>query len=242
MQKPADKTVPGARELVLGFDGGCATCSDLAERISEKVGGRLGVRSLHHPQVEHWREQALGKDAPWAPTLFEISGNRVVRAWTGWQMGVSLTRFLGPSDTWKIMQVLGGATGQTETNGQRKAKGTFSRSQFLKGVSGVTAAVSIMTGTEILATPALAAQEDEEITIDQQGLNLVNGSHATKLRARVLRHPDTKALQRRVGHLRLRMRESRTVAVEDASPSTTRGTSWAYPYLIPKTMGYKVFC
>ncbi|CAA9405816.1 MAG: hypothetical protein AVDCRST_MAG22-1553 [uncultured Rubrobacteraceae bacterium] len=50
--------------LVLGFDAGCMTCSGLARRIEATVGDRLEVRSLTDPQVEHWREQALGEDAP----------------------------------------------------------------------------------------------------------------------------------------------------------------------------------
>lgn len=222
MLETATIEATGARKLVLGFDGGCATCSDLAERISERVGDRLEVRSLLDPQVEHWREQTLGKNAPWAPTLFEITGNRAVRAWTGWQMGLSLTRSLGPSDTWKIMQVLGDESRQADTSEPTNVRSILSRSQFLKGVSGLTVAISILTGTKILSTPAVAAQENGEIAIDQEGLNPISGPQATKLRARVLRHPDTKALQRRVSHLRLRVPESRVVAVEDIDKHNAR--------------------
>jgi len=39
------------------------TCSGLARSIEEAVGAKLELRSLTDPQVEHWREQALGKDA-----------------------------------------------------------------------------------------------------------------------------------------------------------------------------------
>ncbi len=51
---------PGARRLVLGFDAGCMTCNALARKIEEEVGDKLEVGPLHHPQVAHWREQALG--------------------------------------------------------------------------------------------------------------------------------------------------------------------------------------
>lgn len=222
MLEPMGREVGGTRRLVLGFDGGCTTCSDLAERISEQVGDKLEVRSLYHPQVERWREQALGKDAPWAPTLFEVGGVREVRAWTGWQMGISLTRFLGPSDTWKVMQVLGSATNQTATSELNNIRSTLNRSQFLKGVSGAAVAISVLTSTRFLSAPAVAAQGNEEISIDQQGLNPVNGSQAAKLRAKILRHPDTKALRRRVSHLRLRVGESRAVAVEDVTKHNAR--------------------
>ena len=70
-----EKETTGTKRLVLGFDGGCATCSDLAAKISERVGDKLEVRSLHHPQVGHWRERSLGKDAPWTPTLFEVTSD-----------------------------------------------------------------------------------------------------------------------------------------------------------------------
>ena len=40
---------PGGRKLVLGFDAGCATCSDLAKRIEEAVGDKLEIRSLRDP-------------------------------------------------------------------------------------------------------------------------------------------------------------------------------------------------
>ena len=87
---------PSGRRLVLGFDGGCGACGELARRIEEGVGGRLEVISLDDPRVEKWRGKALGEDAPWVPTLFEIDGDQV-RAWTGKRMGLKLGRLLGPA-------------------------------------------------------------------------------------------------------------------------------------------------
>lgn len=68
--------IGGGRRLVLGFDAGCTTCSDLAKKIEERVGDKLEVRSLYDPQVEHWRRQVLGEDVPWTPTLIEVNGGR----------------------------------------------------------------------------------------------------------------------------------------------------------------------
>jgi hypothetical protein len=62
----------------------------MVERIKERVGDKLEVMSLRDPQVQEWREKALGQDAPWAPTLFEVNGSEV-RAWTGWWMGAQLS-------------------------------------------------------------------------------------------------------------------------------------------------------
>lgn len=97
---------PNARRLVLGFDAGCSTCSDLAARIEERVGEKLDVRNLRNPDVEGWREQALGEDAKRAPTLFEIKDGKV-RAWAGWRIGWTLSRAVGPAATWQVMQALG---------------------------------------------------------------------------------------------------------------------------------------
>ncbi|QYJ16281.1 hypothetical protein Rxycam_02114 [Rubrobacter xylanophilus DSM 9941] len=142
------------RRLVLGYDGGCAACSALAQRIEEAVGDKLEVRSLHEPQVEHWREQALGKDAPWAPTLIEVE-NHHVNAWIGLRMGVALSLRLGIRGTWRIMKALGA---NTEPEGiSTQARPSFSRARFLKGLGGVALAVSVLSGTEAFAKIANAA-------------------------------------------------------------------------------------
>ncbi len=93
------------RRLVLGFDAGCMTCSGLARSIEEAVGAKPELRSLTDPQVEHWREQALGKDAPWTPTLFTVESGSI-KAWTGRRMGLILARKLGIVATWRVLQIL----------------------------------------------------------------------------------------------------------------------------------------
>ena len=101
------------RRLVLGFDAGCMTCSELARRIEERVGNKIEVLSLNDPFMARWREQALGKDAPWVPTLVEVEGD-AIRAWTGVRMGARLSHALGPLATWRVMQVLGEANDDLE--------------------------------------------------------------------------------------------------------------------------------
>ncbi len=146
------------RRLVLGFDAGCVTCSELARGIEERVGDKVEIRSLYDPQMEHWREQALGKDAGWAPTLVELNGGPV-RAWTGVRMGARLSRVLGPVATWRVMQELGEANTDLELadSAAVRAVSGLSRGQFLKGVGGAAVALSILSGTGNLAAPAGAA-------------------------------------------------------------------------------------
>ena len=54
----------GEQRLVLGFDAGCAKCSDMALQIREQVGDEIEVLSLSDYLVQDWRERGLGKDAP----------------------------------------------------------------------------------------------------------------------------------------------------------------------------------
>jgi len=167
MLEPARREDHGARRLVLGFDAGCAACSHLARSIGERVGDKLEVRSLHHPQVEHWREHALGEDAPWAPTLFEVGGVHEVKAWTGPRMAVRLARALGPVSTWRVMQALGETGVPKEAAiGPPVAEGGatgMSRGQFLKGLGGTALALGVLSGT----TSTVRAAETE---VDFDGL------------------------------------------------------------------------
>jgi hypothetical protein len=117
-------TRPGdARRLVLGFDAGCMTCSELARRIEDRVGDKVEVRSLNDPTMDHWRGEVFGEDAPWAPTLVELDGGPV-KAWTGVRIGARLSRALGPVATWRVMQVLGRST-QTSISPIRRPPGRY---------------------------------------------------------------------------------------------------------------------
>src|SRR5215207_2146817 len=148
----------GGRKLVLGFDAGCLTCSELARRIEERVGGKIEVRSLNDPLMDHWRREVLGEAAPRVPTLVELDGGDV-RAWTGVRMGVRLSRALGPLVTWRVMQALGEANAGLDLADSAAARAMtgLTRGQFLKGVGGAVVAMSVLAGTGKLPSPAAAA-------------------------------------------------------------------------------------
>lgn len=168
MSEPTQLVRLDGRRLVLGFDGGCMTCSSLAKRIEEQVGGKLEVLSLRDHRVEQWRRTALGEDAPWAPTLVEVKGLRV-RAWTGWQMAVQIGRFLGPVATWRVMQALGEVeaapkiehSSVVEKLPGRAAEAVvgMSRGQFLKGVGGAAVAMGALSGFGPFAPQAQALEQ-----------------------------------------------------------------------------------
>ena len=198
MFKVVDKQTPATRKLVLGFDAGCGTCSDLAGRVQERVGDKLSVENLNDPKLMSWREEALGKDAKWAPTLFEVDGDKVVRAWTGWKMGWALSRKLGPATTWQVMQALGevGAAPRIEESSlveklpERAAEAVagMSRGQFLKGIGGAAVAMSVLSGTNLLASPAAAATGPFDVV----GSTPIKGLALTRLARKRARSRDVK--------------------------------------------------
>ena len=199
------------RRLVLGFDAGCMKCSELAKRIEEAVGDKLEVRSLHHPQVEYWREQALGKSAPWAPTLIEVGGARN-KAWTGLWMGVALSRRLGPKNTWRVMQVLGelSALSKPTTGVPESARMThrLDRGQFLKGVGGATVAMTILFA-KTSASPALADNgNSDSILFTADGMTKVDGKEAVRLVNRIKEQRDTSRLLSHFTSRKLRLSDS----------------------------------
>lgn len=86
----------------------------MAARIEERAGKKLCVRNLRDPDVQEWREQALGGDDGLAPTLFEVEDGEI-RAWKGWRIGWVLSRAIGPAATWQVMQALGEVGAAPET-------------------------------------------------------------------------------------------------------------------------------
>jgi hypothetical protein len=144
------------RKLVLGFDAGCVTCSELAKRIEDRVGDKLEVLDLRYPQVECWRRQALGEDAPWAPTLIEVDADGV-KARTGLRVGIAPSRRLGPVATWRVMQALGETASTTESIrsstslSPKPGSGGIGRRRFLRALGGAAAAVPLLySGASLL--------------------------------------------------------------------------------------------
>lgn len=144
--------------LLLGFDAGCTTCSDLASRVGKVVGDKLEIRSLHDPQVDRWRKQVLGENAPWAPTLVEVKDGKV-GAWTGIRIGAHLGRVLGPVTAWRVMQALGEVGVARKTEGYRAGELVeISRSRFLKAMGGAAVAFSALSGFAFFTSAATARE------------------------------------------------------------------------------------
>jgi hypothetical protein len=178
----------GEGRLILGYDGGCSACSELAGRIEEKVGGKLEVLSLHDPLMANWREEALGGDAPWVPTLVEVGGEKA-KVWVGWRMGVALIRRLGAPAAWEMMRILGGMGEEVRSGNATSTEHAAlkSRRQFLKGAGGVAVALSIMFGVGSMAAPA-SAVESKGLRI--QSTRRIKGKRLDALVRRIGTHKD----------------------------------------------------
>lgn len=172
MVKLAGEEHGATKRLVLGFDAGCMTCSDLARRIEEQVGDKIEIRGLREPQVEHWREQALGTDAPWAPTLIEVD-DKAVKAWTGVRMGARLSRILGPLATWRVMQSIGKPELNRRTEDSEQVlsgdSAALTRGQLLKGgLAGAVAGAGLLVGTDRLVPNLASAQSSPDREMPSQ--------------------------------------------------------------------------
>lgn len=147
-----DKTKPEP-QWIMAFDASCASCRTVAATVEEACGGKLEVKPLRSPQIEAWRREALGDDAPWEPTLLRV-GDGGVRAWTGKPMAARLARRLGPRDTLRLLRAFGERQEAAQSTG-----GGLSRKGFLRLGTGLGAAAGIVFAGR---TPAFA--EDVQTT------------------------------------------------------------------------------
>lgn len=147
------------KRLILGYDGSCGRCAALADSI-EQSGLGIETMSLREPQMMAWREEGLGPEAPWKPTLVEVS-NSATRAWVGSRMAVSLTRNLGVQNTWNLLKIIGEIS-EVQGDQTPQMSGIFGtripRSSFLKGIVGAGVGVAVLAN---IPAARAATAEDE---------------------------------------------------------------------------------
>lgn len=141
-------------QWILTFNASCGTCRAISERIAQACDGKLEVRPLTDANVERWRKQALGPQAPQMPTLLRIADHETdVQAWTGAAMGLMLVRRLGLQSTTRVLAALERLRRGEEDNTATAIK----RGQFLRlCAGGAVAAGMIILGK----TPAFAIREN----------------------------------------------------------------------------------
>ncbi len=193
MEESMSESTAKTKELVLGFDAGCGKCSEIARHMEDRVGTHLSVRSLHDPDLAHWREEALGENAPWVPTLFEVEDG-VAQVWIGRRMALPLSRKLGLTKTWQLMQVLGDLSGNANADRLGNMdRPPLSRGQFLKGVGGAAVALSVLSGTGALTSAAQAAERSPH---DIVKITNVTGASANQIAQRARLNADTRMVLR----------------------------------------------
>ncbi|MFJ3547532.1 MULTISPECIES: bacteriocin fulvocin C-related protein [Streptomyces] len=135
---------------VLGFDASCSRCRAITQAVENAVGDGLETLPLANADVRRWRDESLGPDAPWLPTLIRIDDGRV-RAWTGPAMGLRLLTRLGPAGAFKLFRTLGDLSHSDRR--QEPGQNLTDRRRFLRFGAGLGIAAGIvLTGR----APALA--------------------------------------------------------------------------------------
>lgn len=147
-------------EWFLGYDGACGRCSAIQEMVSHIAGGQLTPVNLHDPVARAWREEALGADVPFAPTLFRVRDVNV-SAWVGKAMIAKLVTVLGPRKAMELAKEVG----QVDDTGSG-----INRRSFAKGlIGGLVAAGAIGFSTmgasaDEYEPPELPIAPDEMVT------------------------------------------------------------------------------
>jgi len=110
------------RRWVLAFDGACSKCQEISHAVHRACDGKLEALPLTHPDVQRWRAESLGAEAPWAPTLIALEGE-TVRVWTGKAMALPLARWLGPRSTLRVLLALGQLQHQARSRAKSSSGG-----------------------------------------------------------------------------------------------------------------------
>ncbi|WP_197093619.1 bacteriocin fulvocin C-related protein [Nonomuraea sp. SBT364] len=155
---PANQEAPMHKvdiRWILAFDASCGQCQHISGIIGDAAAQRLEVLPLQNKEIQQLREQQLGPEAPWAPTVIATDGTSI-RIWTGRAIMLPLLRQLGIRPAMRVIAALGDM--RHGARAAAKNDGTFiNRSHFLRLGAGTAVAVGLaLTGR----TPAFATAPD----------------------------------------------------------------------------------
>lgn len=142
-------------DLFLGFDASCGDCASIAGVVQKEAGDRIEVMSLRTERMEEWRRSALGEDAPWAPTLVRVTGGEI-QAWTGWQIGPALARYVSAGATLRILASLGG---NALNSRERPLPKALTRRTVVRGGVGAFVGWSLLMNAGAATAAARQSQE-----------------------------------------------------------------------------------
>lgn len=197
-----------SRKYFLGFDAGCATCSELADRLEREFDGRVSVMPLRDPRMEEWRSAMLGPEAPWLPTLVSVDNDSdsPVRTWVGWKIGPALMSALGPAATWNVLTLLG-----SEHLGPSRASHLLGRRGLVRGASGVIAGGLLLGGSRTAQAYA------PEPVRNPVAASLKNRESSLSTLTAMLNEPDVRNVLKGVPELRKLLRAEALASLPLAS-------------------------
>lgn len=132
-------------ERYLIYDGGCSTCSSLAQSIQDAAGSKLQTINIREDKAKALLDRAHPNGWRFAPYLVAVRGGEI-RAWTGAGLAVRLGLLLGPRKAWKIRSL-------ARQRGAMPAPGVNPRRNFLK----LSGAVAAMAASYLALRPASKA-------------------------------------------------------------------------------------
>lgn len=145
------------QKWILAFDAGCGTCRFLAGTVKRECEEKLEIQPLNNEDVSRWRQEALGANPPWTPTLIRIQGE-YVRAWTGPGMAIPLAWRLGPRSTFRLLLTMGELRNRRDDTTRSGDK--MRRKDFLKFGMGFAAATGLVLFGKTPAFPEPAQELD----------------------------------------------------------------------------------
>jgi hypothetical protein len=139
-------TTPSSKRWILAFDASCRRCRAMSDVVSRASDERLEVMPLAHPDVQTWRVEVFGVDAPWVPTLIGVrAAGEVPRCWTGAGMVVPMVRRLGLRRTLAVLVELGRLRNvDSGDRGGAAERRVLSRKGFLRLGAGVIMATGLL--------------------------------------------------------------------------------------------------
>ncbi|CAM3558143.1 hypothetical protein NOGI109294_02395 [Nocardiopsis gilva] len=197
-------------KIKLGYDADCLSCSTIAGQLVQVVGEEIEIVPLRSVRMQEWRREALGEDAPWAPTLVRL-GEKGVEAWTGWRIASVLSRVLGPKKTWDVLGVLGSRA--LDGQPSRSTLGKISRSGFFKVGFGA------IIGVGLLSKGATASAQSVNGMSGDVRPEQISDLHGRELIDAALKHLRSEDMENVVDPALLSMGNSRVGDAREAVPA-----------------------
>lgn len=135
----------------LVFDGGCLSCSSIAEEVASCAEDRIKVRAFQDPEIQELLARAPGAPTDEPVLLHHADGD--VEAYTGLVMRARLARIVGVRRTMRLLSALARLETPVPDAGRRRVLGLVSKSALGVAFAG-TGGLAWATGKDSPTFPA----------------------------------------------------------------------------------------